>query len=176
MPERSADTAASRALKTASKKEVQNGGRMLSVAVGDVIKVGRGVYLLTLFPARSAVPAGKNDSSYVFKLIHGDSSMLLAGDIPAEIERYLAARYGRLLDSDILKVAHHGSDTSSSRPFVSAVSPQYAVISAGDNNRYGHPHQGVLDRLEAVNASTTCTCEGGTITFESDGKEFTRIK
>jgi len=159
-----------------TRKEKQTGAVVDTVSTGDVLKLGPQTYLLALFPPESAVPKDTNKSSLVLKLIHGKTSVMLTGDAPRRIERYLAGQFGQLLDADILKPGHHGSKTSSGWPFLSAVSPKRAVISAGKDNSYGHPHQGVLDRLEAVKASTTCTCEDGTITFESDGKEFTRIE
>lgn len=128
--------------------------------------------MLTLSPTNTAVPADTNNSSLVFKLIHGDTSILFTGDISQSVERYLANRFGELLRADVLKVAHHGSDSSSAQMFLSAVSPQWAVISAGADNAYGHPDSTVIDRLQAAGATTVCTCDVGTVTFVSDGKEF----
>ncbi|PSO45053.1 MAG: hypothetical protein BRC25_03270 [Parcubacteria group bacterium SW_6_46_9] len=176
VPSRKAKSSVWKRFLNSTRKEKQTGAVVDTVSTGDVLKLGPQTYLLALFPPESAVPKDTNKSSLVFKLIHGKTSVMLTGDAPKSIERYLAGQFGQLLDADILKPGHHGSKTSSGWPFLSAVSPSQAVISAGKGNSYGHPHQGVLDRLEAINASTTCTCKGGTITFESDGKELTRIK
>ena len=73
------------------------------------------------------------------------------------------------LASDVLKVGHHGSKTSTGASFVSAVSPQYAVISVGKDNRYGHPNQEVLDILNNFGAKILRTDQSGRIVFKSDG-------
>lgn len=175
-PARINDTDTWQAFQRASEAEKNTGANLQQLSEGDVLRLGKGVYLLTLAPPKDAVPADINDSSYVFKLLYGDTSVLFAGDISRPIEVYLTERFGEFLKADILKVAHHGSKTSSANPFLSAVSPSQAVISAGQDNRHGHPDQVVMDRLEGINASTTCTCDVGTITFVSDGREFRRVK
>jgi competence protein ComEC len=96
---------------------------------------------------------------------------LLTGDAPKEVEEYLAIIDGAELNANVLKAGHHGSRTSTSKAFVSAVSPEYAVISAGCDNRYGHPHQEVLNNLESVGTKVFSTCEEGAIVFESDGEQ-----
>jgi competence protein ComEC len=103
-----------------------------------------------------------NESSIVLKVICGGKSILLTGDIPASVERKLIAS-GQPLDSDVLKVAHHGSNGSSTTAFLAAVSPEIAVISVGATNSYGHPRQEVLDRLKEAQATVYRTDEGGTV-------------
>lgn len=114
-----------------------------------------------------------HDANVVSKLIYGDSSFLLTGDA----ERYLEYRlflesggsgfYG--LRSEVLKVGHHGSKTSSSEEFLQAVSPKIAVIQVGRKNRYGHPTQEVLDRLASAGARILRNDLAGDIILESDG-------
>lgn len=176
VPVRVSKTDVWQAFQQASKKEVDTGAQVQRLSAGDVLRIGKETFLITLAPPAEAVPADGNDSSYVFKLVYGDTSLLLPGDISTSIETYLAQQYGSLLDADVLKVAHHGSKTSSSWPFLSAVSPHTAVISAGKDNRYGHPDQVVIDRLQSLQASTTCTCDVGTITVASDGREFKKLR
>ena len=77
------------------------------------------------------------------------------------------------LKADVLKVGHHGSDTSTSPQFLQAVSPQYAVIEVGAGNDYGHPHQVTLDKLAAANVKVYRTDLNGTVLFESDGNNIT---
>ena len=98
----------------------------------------------------------------------------LTGDAPASIETYRASRYGEALQSDVLKLGHHGSKTSSAELWLGYVDPEYAVISAGCDNSYGHPHQEVLDRLERFGIKKVSTCGEGTIVFESDGRTVRR--
>jgi beta-lactamase superfamily II metal-dependent hydrolase len=176
LPPRISDTKTFQALKRSAQSEKTAGADIQQLSAGSVLRLGKQTYLLVLAPPKEAVPADMNDSSYVLKLFYGDTSMLLPGDISKPIEMYLAERYGQFLKADILKVAHHGSETSSARPFLSAVSPAHAVILAGKDNRHGHPDQVVVDRLKSMQASTTCTCDVGTVTFVSDGQEFKKVK
>jgi competence protein ComEC len=176
VPSRFSQTSAAQNFRRSVQVLQGNGAVVDTLTTGDVLRLSPQTYLLALFPSQSAVPKDPNKGSMVLKLIHGETSMLLTGDAPASIENYLVDRYGKMLSADILKVGHHGSETSSSWPFVSVVSPDHAVISAGADNPYGHPHQAVVERFRAINASTTCTCQAGTIEFVSDGKKFGRAK
>ena len=94
---------------------------------------------------------------------------MLTGDAPSNIEDYLVGIYGDELQSDILKLGHHGSKTSTSELFLGTVNPQYAVVSAAVGNRYGHPHQEVMQRVFSRDIVTLHTGIDGTITFYSDG-------
>lgn len=128
-----------------------------------------GAELRILFPDREARGLESNASSIVAQLIYGETVFLFTGDSPQSIEKYLVSVYGSGLESDVLKVGHHGSKTSTASAFAAAVSPQYAVISAGKDNSYGHPHQEVLDTLSGVGAETNNTANLGSILFESNG-------
>ena len=113
-----------------------------------------------------------NNESVVIFLDFFDSEFLFTGDMENWAEtRVLDAYY--YVDADVLKVAHHGSSTSSSQAFLDAVTPQYAVISCGRDNKYGHPHQETLERLEAAGAKVYRTDEAGDILFFSDGQTLT---
>lgn len=114
---------------------------------GDTLSLGDEAYLKILWPVRSSVYAG-NSQSYLIKMVYGNSSILFAGDISQETE-YELLNIGPGLKSSILKVAHHGSRTSSSLPFLAAVSPIWAVISC-DSSVYGHPHAEVINGLNLV--------------------------
>jgi competence protein ComEC len=94
---------------------------------------------------------------------------MLSGDAPQEIEDYLVKTYGTQLDSDLLKLGHHGSKTSTSDAWLDTITPQYAVVSAGIDNRYGHPHQDVMQRVFKRNIQTSHTGTDGIITFQSNG-------
>lgn len=104
-----------------------------------------------------------NDTSVVLRVVFdGNKTVLLAGDATIAVEQELVHRYGTALQSDILKVGHHGSDTSTSKEFVETVSPEIALISAGKDNTYGHPHIKVLGMLSLYKATTVSTAELGT--------------
>jgi competence protein ComEC len=96
---------------------------------------------------------------------------MLTGDAPIGIEDYLVLSYQGLLASDVLKLGHHGSKTSSGELFLKAVSPNYVVVSAGADNKYGHPHPDVVSRVKAIGAKIESTAVSGTIIFKSDGKK-----
>ena len=92
------------------------------------------------------------------------------GDAEKSLEyRLLLDSKFQILDSDVLKVGHHGSKTSSAEEFLAAVSPEVALIQVGRKNRYGHPHQEVLDRLSAVGAKILRNDLDGDIVIESQG-------
>lgn len=112
-----------------------------------------------------------NNNSIVLKVTDGEISFLFTGDAEAEAETDILKSDSDLL-ATVLKVGHHGSSTSSSQPFVEAVKPQYAVISVGTNNSYGHPDETVLKRLQDAEAEIFRTDQNGTIHFSTDGKEL----
>lgn len=97
-----------------------------------------------------AQEANANDTSIVMKVEYGSKSILLTGDAGLELENYLIGRYGEDLDVDVLKVGHHGSESSSGVDFLSIVSPEISIISVGGNNEFGHPSRRVLKRLERM--------------------------
>lgn len=109
-----------------------------------------------------------NNYSAVLKLTCGKVSFLFTGDAEAEAERQIDADVG----ADILKVAHHGSSTSSSAEFISRVWPEVAVISCGEDNSYGHPHNKVMERLELAGARCYRTDVNGNITVVTNGEKY----
>lgn len=137
---------------------------------GMVLNLGGEVRLIILFPNQDVSKSDPNDASIVAKLTYGEESFLFTGDAELYTENILFNLDAKALDSDVLKVGHHGSRTSTFNLFAEAVSPEYAVISAGKDNTYGHPRQEVLDRLQKLNAKIVSTINEGTIKFETDGK------
>jgi len=114
-----------------------------------------------------------NNNSIVLRLVYGDVSFLLTADIGMDAERLLAGNRADLRSS-VLKVAHHGSRGSTSDEFLAIVNPAAAVISAGDVNRFGHPHKETLDRLHAVlaNSNIFVTASRGNVEFITDGRKL----
>lgn len=111
-----------------------------------------------------------NNTSIVSRLDYGSASFLFMGDAEEPVEHILLLIIPEVLDTDILKVGHHGSKTSTSEKFLRAVSPDAAVISVGKGNRYGHPYTEVLDRLEEEGARVLRTDVDGRVELRSDGK------
>lgn len=140
------------------------------IMVPEIISLGAGAEFGILFPTQNTAGWETNDASIVGKLIYGQNSFLLTGDSPQKIEKYLVGKYGNILDSDVLKAGHHGSKTSSAELFIGTVSPLYTVISAGLNNRYGHPSPEVLDLLAKFQEKVLETLGNGMIIFKTDGQ------
>ena len=141
---------------------------------GMVLDLGSGVKDTILFPDRDVSVWSINDGSIVSKLTYGNNSVMLTGDATKMTEAIvLSENSAQFLKSDILKIGHHGSHTSSSQTFVQAVSPTYAIISDGKGNTYGHPHQETLDTLNSFGIKIMRTDLLGTIIFKSDGKKIT---
>jgi competence protein ComEC len=141
----------------------------------DYLRAGRtmtvgGAQLRVLHPPKPdwERPRVRNDDSVVVEVVFGDVALLLAGDVSAEVERALVpwVTGARLR---VLKVAHHGSRTSTSRELLDAWRPQLALISAGRGNAFGHPTREVLERLEASGARVLRTDRHGEITITTDG-------
>lgn len=139
-----------------------------------ILDAERGVYADVLFPDRDVTNIETNTGSIIMRLVYGESEFMLTGDAPHSIERHVVALDGAKLKSDVLKAGHHGSRTSSATEFVALVDPDIAVISAGRNNSYGHPHQEVLDTLARFDVEVFSTTEEGTIIFTSDGMTIRR--
>ncbi len=110
-----------------------------------------------------------NNSSIILKLTYGNVSFLFTGDTESDVEKTLL---NKDIESDVLKVAHHGSNTSSSNAFLKKVNPKYAIISVGTGNSYGHPKSVILDRLEKLGTKIYRTDELGTIIVTTDGEKI----
>ena len=118
-----------------------------------------------------SVTGDLNNDSAVLKLTYGSNVFLFMGDAEKQAEQAISAP----VKSDLLKVGHHGSSTSTSSAFLERVSPTYAVISCGANNQYGHPSSAVLERLDSIGAQIFRTDLSGTIRFRSDGQKITPL-
>ena len=135
---------------------------------GDFLQLGT-LTIQVLHPV--VLGSDSNDNSLVLRLDSGESSGLLTGDLEAAGEAELIAA-GVELDIDLLKVGHHGSRSSTSAPFLAATTPDLAVYSALEGNRFGHPHAETLRRLEDAGVATFGTRNFGTIIAEPDGTSW----
>ena len=116
--------------------------------------------------------ASDNNHSFVVRLTYGSRSFLFTGDIESAAEGDLLST-PQFLHADIVKVAHHGSRTSSTQAFIDAAAPEFAIISVGKRrSRFGHPHREVVNRWLAANAKIITTGESGTISFSTDGTDL----
>ena len=142
-------------------------GKQITVPTADETFALGGAQIQILGPLHRAEDS--NDNSIVLKVSFGATSFLFTGDAERAEEQDLL-NSGVNLQSTVLKVGHHGSDTSTSYPFLRAVAPQYAVISVGAGNSYGHPTEAVLSRLRDAGVTTFRTDMQGEITAVSDGQ------
>lgn len=156
------------------KRAKEEGAPRVLGTRGMVLDLGGGAVLKILYPDRdvSGLPASKaNEGGIVAELIYGESEMLFMADVSSAVESRLMQLGSTELDSDILKVGHHGSRFSTSDAFVKEVSPDVAIISVGKNS-YGHPTEEVLDRFSARAAEILRTDKSGTVVCVSRGAEF----
>ena len=148
----------------------QKGIPLILAQAGQKIILQQEIELEILWPDQALISSysePSNNVSVVGRLIYGDTEILLTGDIESKVENILAKQD---IQSDILKLAHHGSKTSTSFNFFKAVNPEIAVISVGENNRYKHPSSEVLERIKDI--LTYRTDQNGDIDILTDGVLF----
>ena len=138
---------------------------------GMRVNLDEGLYLDILLPVINKKGMSTHDEMVVARLVYGNNSFLLTGDMEDNLESFLLS-FGGSIKSDVLKVGHHGSKTSTSEKFLGLVNPGLAIISAGKNNKYGHPHKEVTERLAKFEIPTLRTDEKGTIIIKSDGEKI----
>jgi len=146
----------------------------IDAVAGKTIDLGAGAILTILFPAASTAGSfvkNPNDNSVVIMLEYKENRFLFTGDAESATERKLVGM-GTDLKADVLKVGHHGSNTSTTEGFLSEIKPQVAVIEVGAKNRYGHPRKEVLGRLEKNGIKYYRTDTDGTVEIVSDGNNF----
>jgi len=156
------------------EEERARGDAQIKIAKSGQKITSPGLVMKILYPPESLEGkefADSNDTSIVAKLVFGGNSFLFTGDAYKSVERELV-KEGIDIDSDILKVSHHGSKTSSSEDFIKAVSPETAVISVSKGNIYGHPHQEVLEILQKYGITILRTDLDGDIKIISDGTKY----
>lgn len=141
---------------TIKRSQIEKG--LTTVVVSEKLEFKVGEVEVVIF-APLKIYSTTNSMSLVVKVSYLSKSFLFCGDIQNEAEQDLVLKYGEQLDCDVLKVAHHGSSSSTSQEFVNVVTPEYAVISVG-NNSYGHPKLEVIERLQLAGASVYSTKDG----------------
>jgi len=142
------------------------------------------IYIDILWPPEGQEFEDKNDASVITKITYKNTSFLLTGDAPQEVEEKVVNvfKYGGVkkgdekllidfIQSQVLKAGHHGSKTSSSEKFVKAINPEFVVISAGLDNKFGHPHEEVVNLLKDLGIKKLETFASSSITFFSDGEK-----
>lgn len=151
-------------LKIANEENVN----IILVEAEDKIQIENNLYLDVLWPNSKYYISENplNNNSLVCKLKYKDFSMLFTGDIEEIAEKEILKIYKDRLKANVLKVAHHGSKTSTSKEFLKAVSPQIALIGVGENNKFGHPDEITLERLNDIGCKIFRTDENGEIVLK----------
>lgn len=152
-------------LETAAKKKIN----VITVSDGAEFSVG-GIHI-EIFDPLDLPMDDLNDASLITRIDADGVSLLVTGDAELAAETHVLGLGDPALDCDILKVAHHGSDSSSSAEFLEAVTPQIGVISVGRNNSYGHPHRETVERLTECGCIIHRTDREGTVILRGDGAD-----
>lgn len=147
---------------------------------GDIINIDKNTKIEVIWPDINnlILENNLNNNSLVFKLFFNKFSILFTGDIEESAEKLLCEIYENtnILNSDILKIAHHGSKSSSTLDILKSVKPQIALIGVGKNNKYGHPNQEVIDRLNKIGVNIYRTDQLGEITIKVTSKGKITVK
>ncbi|MBU3170443.1 ComEC/Rec2 family competence protein [Clostridium estertheticum] len=146
------------------------GMKVTAPTVGETFKVGGAT--ATILAPDSTGYEDLNNFSIVIRLTFGNNSFIFDGDAEGASENEMLSK-GIDISADVLKVGHHGSSSSTTQAFLDKVNPKYAIISAGKDNSYGHPHKSTMDKLKAKGVKVYRTDESGTIVATSDGKNIT---
>lgn len=161
----------------AGQKEVVQRAKSREVLVhrakaGDVMELGDGIKAHVIAPIGEDLNEPTNTHSIVLRLTYGDSSLLLTGDADNKEEERILQK-GTLLPTQLMKVGHHGSRTSTAERFLTRIMPRIAVISVGKSNSFGHPAPATLERLQKQGVQVFRTDTQGAITCTSDSKNWT---
>lgn len=167
MPKASANTKTYRDVLTSIQKK----GLSIHTAKGGMTVFDTGDTKAELLAPNSDTYKSLNNYSVVLKLSYQDTSFLFCGDAEKESEKEIL-QSGSPLSSNVLKVGHHGSASSTTDAFLSAVNPDIAVITCGKDNSYGHPHKETLQKLAQRNINVFRTDESGTVVLGSNGKQI----
>jgi competence protein ComEC len=138
-----------------------------------IIKIGNArVYVLNTLAYNTST---SNNRSGLLKIVYGNSEFLFTGDLEKGGEAYYSKMYGNFLDSDVLKVGHHGSKTSSSEDFLNLVTPEISLISDGRQNKFHHPSEITLEKLKEIHSKVYRTDLSGAILLQSDGNTIKKV-
>ena len=156
------------------EKAAKMGVKVEPLKSGDYLEIDPSVLFLVLGPEPNHSSADPNEHSVIVNIIYGDTEFLFTGDAGIKQEEKLIENYAELLDTDFLKVGHHGSRTSSGNEFLEWVTPEFAVTSLGERNRFGHPHVESVARLMETKSELYFTSRDKALVFRSDGKRIWR--
>ena len=143
---------------------------------GMVVRLSEDIIIPILFPDRNTSDLDPDNASIWTQVIHGDTRFLFTGDSFVAIEQYVTLLDGERLESNVFQAGHHGSRTSNSEDLLQVVAPDRVVVSAGKDNRHGHPHAEAMESFAAVGAEVLKTFDRGDIVFVSDGERIELVE
>jgi len=155
----------------AAEKEIP----VSSLVEGTSLRLDPSMRIFIYGPSKSPTGSDPNEHSLILELHYGSTELLFMGDAGAEQEARLLKNYGNLLNTNFLKVGHHGSKTSSSIPFLKVTTPDHAVVSLAKSNKFRHPHREALARLYTTKSDIHFTSLEGALMFTSDGKAIRKV-
>lgn len=138
---------------------------------GELIRIEDGVLLEIVHPSERLDSSNRNNNSVSFRLVYGEFTALLTGDVEEAGESEILSR-DYPLQAFLFKAGHHGADTSSTAPFLATIRPSVVVVSSGVENRFGHPNENMLQRAAAVGAVVLRTDQLGSIEVSTDGQQM----
>ncbi len=151
------------------ERAIESGAEIVRPTAGDTLVIGDGVQVEVLHPGPTLLEDGRNDNSLSIRLVYGETRLLLTGDAEVAGENAMLAA-NVPLQAEIYKAGHHGANNASSDRFLDVVKPQLVIVSAGADNRFGHPHPDVLARVQQRGAKVLRTDVHGSIELVSDGE------
>lgn len=147
------------------------GSSVMHPEVGD--KITMGDVTIEFLVSSSDLPDDSNEKSICIMLTFGQNKFLFTGDAEVEREAEMIENYGKKLDADVYKAGHHGANNASGAELMALVTPEYAIFSCGEGNKYGHPTAGAIDRIDDYTSNLYRTDTMGTVIFYSDGVNIT---
>jgi competence protein ComEC len=154
--------------------------KLYEVSQGDKIQLEKNLFFEILWPDDNNIISENsiNNNALVCKLNYNNFSMIFTGDIEEEAENLLITKFVKedILSSTVLKVAHHGSKTSTTEEILKLINPKIAVIGVGKNNNFGHPNEEILERLKRINCLIYRTDENGEIKIKINKSGKIKIK
>lgn len=158
-------------LALAGQKEIP----IVSLSAGTQLTIDPALRLFTYGPEETNASSDPNEHSLILELIYGNTEFLFMGDAGEEQEMRLIKNFPELLDTDFLKVGHHGSRTSSASYFLRAATPDISVVSLAKSNKFKHPHTEAINRLYASESTLHFTSLDGALVFTSDGEKIRQL-
>ncbi|MBR3255971.1 MAG: hypothetical protein IKF97_07190 [Clostridia bacterium] len=154
--------------------------KVLIISMGETLRIEQDLYFEVLWPDNEKLITENalNNNSIVCKLYYKNFSMIFTGDIEENAEKLILQKFNNsnILNSTVLKVGHHGSKTSSTLAFLEAVKPKMALIGVGENNKFGHPNDEVIKRLQTFGTRIYRTDKMGEITLIIDNKGKIKVE